>query len=1103
MVHDTWPLVQAYVRANPKPVSHVARQSYANFLRQGIARVLVEAPTIKWKKSKVCVGGPEGDRVKLSRCADLPSSCRLLDKTYLVTVLADVTDATGDEVVAKDVRLCDIPLMVGCEPCATYSAAPEALRHMRECPNDSGGYFIIEGKEKVLASVLETSVSAITYRTGKVDKKSSHIVSAFNKACMVSSPVAPDRISQLRFRVIGGNGHVAHVPIVSAIRALGTVSDRDVAAAITATSCGRLSVDRAQEAIRASLVAVASDGPLQMTALASIATATASTGTKGALRSVRECVPGARNDAERAMSIAYIASQCILHIQNRPSSIVDRDSYEAKGVATAGVQFCRAFEKRWIEHATQASADLSSRAFSDTSLPAGALKHSLFDSEMESVLVKMFRSSGEAGSVFDVPRYTLQGASAYVSHIINPVSASEIDTRGPHAIHPTQFGFVCPVQTPEGKQIGLTTSFACMARVSGSCSVVCDQEGALFHRLHCAGMKADPGPIGDARETSMPATILLNGVAVGFADRPAKFVRRLRQDRQSGKLHSDVGVAWSLGGAVRMHTSGGRLMRPLLIYGEIGQISGRRAPMCWSDCIAPSDSSSSSRVPCVEYLDVSECAHAMIAPFAFEHEKEDTEDDQPAFTHVEIHPTAFLSFVANMTPFSDRNAAVRNVFSCKQMKSCAAVHSTAFRSRLDTSTHILHAGQQPIVDTAWSGIGGSRSLPFGVNAMVAISSFSGYNQEDAIIVNSASVQRGLFASTHLHTIVVDENVADGGVFCNPGGRAVEMKADSYADLEPSGLPRVGSCVRPGKAIVGHVTKGEADTSLVCDLTVNGRVHHAAMFEKGGSVGRRAKVCLYSVRDVAVGDKFSNRHGQKGICARLVEPENMIYLLDGSVPDIVINPHALPTRMTLGQILEGLCAKAACYTGSPFVDATVSCAPSMSRATEELAPHAEMLGEEMCLDPRTGQMQQCPVCWTPNFYMRLTHMVADKIGCSRAGKTRRDLRTGQPVRGRAEGGALRIGEMETNTILAHGAAMFLRDAFTSNSDGPTVTGTVLSSGSVCVPDAQSNTIPVRDCGWVRENTVVPDVRVPRSFSLFQAEVAGSLNISMDALPEEST
>lgn len=1096
---DAWSLIRAFARDDPQSRSAISRRSFDEFLSHGVPRVLAETPPMTWKSgSRVFVGGPKGTQISFSKPKAAPATCRLLDQTYRASIVADLTDSSGN-VVASEVRICDIPLMVGSETCVTSGASMERIRELRECPHDAGGYFIVDGKEKAVASVLATSHTAVTHRVSFANMHATHFVSAFAGACVVSaSEKRSGRTPAMTMAVAGRNGRTVRIPIVSAIRAFGPSTDKDIVAAVSAMSCGALNMQTAHDALRPSFEEVAERGPLQTSALAGISEAIGLPGLHSAARAVRACFPEDADDGDCAMTLAYVVCQCIRVQAGASGQTIDRNSMEAKVVTTPGVFLEKLFRDRWDTHARTVAADLALRRPPPGEDAAQALAHAVYDSEMGQTLDKWLKSAADNSPVFDLPRYTAQGAMAYVSRVIDPVSAAEIDTRAPHSVHPSQYGFLCPIETPEGKQIGLTNSFATFAAVTGGLAQYRGVSGRekIRHEIELAGSKRIHS-ISDAYSTP----VLLDGVCIGFVDRPARLVETLRARRRKGHLHREVSVSWGIGNPVHVRAHPGRLMRPLIIRIALDAVMKKDGtlPSTWHDCLR----GDKEQLPLVEYLDVAESFCAFVAPPPDHVRKVGLSNADPnkTRTHHDLHTVATVSNVAAMTPFADHNPAPRNVFSCKQMKACASVPATNFRTRMFTSTHVLHSGQRPIVDTAWAGMHGSRDLPFGVNAMVAIASFTGYNQEDAIVMNAASVQRGMFASTHIHTVVKDENPRDGGLFCDPASRSVDARGASYADLESNGLPRPGARVRPGTAIIGHVTNDNRDTSLVCDLTTHGTVQHALMFDKGGVVGRRAKVCLYDARTPCVGDKFASRHGQKGICAILLPADEMLVMNDGTVPDLVINPHAFPSRMTVGQILEGICAKTACFEGTPFVDSTVSAGISSDEAAGALAPYAEMFGSELAFDPRTGGVLECTVTFTPTFYMRLTQMVIDKIGISRNGRTRRDIRTGQPVRGRAEAGALRIGEMETNVILAHGASMFLRDAFTRGSDSLHVEGAAFSDGRVCVPDAIDGTLPLRDRGWMTERTFVPSQYVPRGFSLFQAEVAGGLGVAMDVLPGE--
>lgn len=1094
---NTWPIIDAYVRSYPRSQSLVAIESFKTLLEVDIPRALVDAAPPQWGNTAIRVGGPDGTRIRAEMPQLAPATCRLTDATYKTRIIADVTDSSGEQTLAKDVGICDVPLMVGCAPCLTSGASDQRLAALRECRHDVGGYFIIEGKEKAIASVVERSPTCVVYRSSKPKGVMTHSVTAFAGTCVVTavskkSSYGPQ--NALSLSLPGSSGRNVQVPFVTALRAFGPVSDKDIVATVASLSCGVLDCKRAHDLLRATLETVSDHGPLQIAALAEIGKATGFNGTKGALRTIRLSIPGAENDAERSMTLAYVGTQCLLGCNGLPNQCVDRESYEAKVVVPPGSFISRLFSQRWTEHMEQTASNLTSSWQSDDNEGGDDfdhVAHALHDRDMLEIIVKAFRSNTETSAVFDLQRYTMQGVASYVAQVVNPLPSSEIDSREPHQVHPSQYGLICPVESPEGKKIGLTNHFACLASITGTRACTPKAKEELRARTSRHGT-ARVVPVFGGDRTLTPT--LIDGVVVGFAHDPAKLARALRRDRRQGMLHADTSVTWSVGHAVHVRTDRGRLRRPLIVASQARKIadmaeSGR---LEWSELFTPDQ-------PCLEMLDACEAACSHIAPtidFGSYH----------SHTHVEIHPSAVLSHVAATVPYADRNAAPRNVFACKQIKQCASVHSTQFRRRLDTSTHVLHYGQLPIVDTAWSSATGARMLPYGINAMVAIANTTGYNQEDALIINADSVARGMFASTHIHTLVQDENAKEGGVFCDPSSRAIKATAVAYDALQPNGLPSVGESILPGDAVVGHVTKQERDTSLICDLTTHGRVKDAVLFTRTGTSDRRAKVCLQQTRYPCVGDKFASRHGQKGICATMVAASEMPFTDGGAVPDIIINPHALPSRMTVGQLLESIVAKDALLQGVSPVDATIGCTPSCEDLATSLGSRAEMFASEVMHDPRTGRALECAITFAPTFYLRLNHMVADKVNSTSSGtereRTRRDVRTGQPVRGRAESGALRIGEMETNILIAHGTANFLREKFTKASDGLQIHGASFSSGTIHIPDDEYGTLQVRpDNPWISDESVVSAEGIPKSFTVFQAEFAGA-GVGIHAYPAAS-
>lgn len=1125
---DPMRLVDAFVE-HAGSSSHAARESFDSFARDGIAAVLRCLPEIPWAGRRFLIGGRDGTSYRLLAPPRAPAECRLVDCTYSAPLEVDLVDAgKGDRFASATVG--HVPLMLGCAPCVLAGASGEDRYRVSECVCDAGGYFVVSGKEKAIA-FLETrslaSVVAIPPPRRKID---THAVSAFATACVVTRTKTGEYT--VRVPVPGMPKHgVSQVSVALALRCLESMSDRDIVKLVRDASCGAMGgTQNCHRALIATLCAVARFGPTSAGARSAVSKTCGLPGPAAAVRAVRACVPGARSDAERCVTLASVWFECI-RVAEDPgnASGVDFEKFHASGLRTTsrasfaskrlvspGELLRDLLLVRMLEHAARSASITSEPAYlAKQTLDSGAateMAKILWDSGLEAHLSSAFKSSTRH-PVFDVPRFTAQEVATYTTRVIDttPLSTKEIQ---PRRVQSSQLGFVCALETPEGENVGQVKSLALMASVTGlACWMasgrVRDEIARLGVRFESATASRGDGVL-----------VLVDGVSVGFTREPEKVSRGLRDARRAGKIHREVGVEWTIGSCVQVHTEEGRLIRPLILAdgmessrrrvpggdvdfdrrGSRGEARSDDARLSWETMVSARDDSA----PMVEYVDARESNSSMIAAWASE-----LRTDGPRgcrFTHSEIHPCAAMSLVANMLAFPERNVSTRNVFSCKHIKRSCSVYATSFRSRMDTEANILHAGQRPLVSSRLGSSGAYRetALPFGVNAIVAIACFSGYNQEDALIVNRSAVQRGLFATTHVHTLSTDEE--RGETFCDPTARAVVPRAMRYDGIGPSGLPAVGERIRPGDAIVGKVsTLTEPrdgvylrDTSLVCDLASRGVVHRAIAFH-GPNGDRRAKVTLYDTREPDVGDKFATRHGQKGVCGYLIPEHEMPCTHDGLVPDMIMNPHAFPKRMTVGQFVEGIAAKAMCLDGGAGLDASAITGASTRSICERLARSSEMWGGEVLIDPRTGRTQACHVTTTPTYFMRLKQQVADKINASH--NARRDPVTGQPVRGRAEAGALRIGEMERDAILAHGLSGFLHESMTLRSDGRPIHPQTFADGVVRLPDAVSGLVPkqrtdLSDAG-VTDDTVTPGGSAPRSFSLLQSEASG-LGLSIAAL-----
>jgi len=530
----------------------------------------------------------------------------------------------------------------------------------------------------------------------------------------------------------------------------------------------------------------------------------------------------------------------------------------------------------------------------------------------------------------------------------------------------------------------------------------------------------------------------------------------------------------------------------------------------------------------IEFIDVEETNRSMIAMFPVDLERTIEEGNTSRYTHCEIHPSLMFSVYTATIPLANHNHAPRNIFSGAQGKQAIGLYATNFNNRIDTMSYILHYPQQRLVQTRYSNLLKTSNLPNGENLIVAIATFQGYNQEDSIIFNKDSVDRGMFNITSYKSYTSAEgmNKETGGqiLFRNPDalkkqGKEIEItKYADYTKIDENGFPIVNSYIKEGDVIMGKVkieeesqtnkstgaraaTLSKIDQLLknqidetseytsaveIADKTVGGKVDKVYVKQNYMTGLREVKVRLRKFKTPELGDKAASTHGQKGVCGLLIPSSDMPFTKDGIVPDIIINPHAIPSRMTVGHLLECVLAKVAVNDGM-FVDATAFDSTNMDYFYERLEDNGlerygneilydgmsvghllesvlakvavndgvfvdatafdstnmdyfygrlednglERYGNEILYDGMSGRQMSTDIFIGPTHYHRLKHMVSDKINHRGTGK--KTGLTMQPTKGRSNQGGQRTGEMEVNAIISHGMAGFMKESFMERSD----------------------------------------------------------------------
>uniref|UniRef100_J3N3Q7 DNA-directed RNA polymerase subunit beta n=1 Tax=Oryza brachyantha TaxID=4533 RepID=J3N3Q7_ORYBR len=719
----------------------------------------------------------------------------------------------------------------------------------------------------------------------------------------------------------------------------------------------------------------------------------------------------------------------------------------------------------------------------------------------------------------------------YISHfrsVHRGSSFAKMRTTSVRKLLPESWGFLCPVHTPDGEPCGLLNHMTSTCRVSSfynSGGAIKDFQKikmSLIAHLVGAGMAQLLPRI----ERTGPPEVLhvhLDGCIVGSIaaakiEEVVNYLRSLKLLAHSG-IPEDLEVGYvplSLGGAypgLYLFTNPARFIRP--VRSLLGLSDGG---------------------PSIELIGPFEQAFMEIrCPDGGDGGRKEL---FPA-THEEIHPTAILSVVANLTPWSDHNQSPRNMYQCQMAKQTMGFCGQALKFRTDVKAFHLQTPQTPIVRTATYSKYCMDEFPSGTNAIVAVLSYTGYDMEDAMILNKSAVDRGMFRGHIYQTECIDlsEKSRDNAVefFCKSN-----LLRDTTAVIDSDGLPCIGEKIFPNEqyysvcnnltGVVRPVKLKGSEPAAIDYVAVNGTNFKNRL--------QKANVRLRRVRNPIIGDKFSSRHGQKGVCSQLWPDIDMPFSANtGMRPDLIINPHAFPSRMTIAMLLESIAAKAGSLTGK-FMDATPfsssvekrdenSC--TSNSIVDELGPMLASYGfnyhgTEVLYSGVFGTEMNCEIFLGPVYYQRLRHMVSDKFQVRTTGRI--DQITRQPVGGRKFGGGIRFGEMERDAVLAHGASYLLHDRLHSCSDyhiadvcslcGSLLTATVIKSESQKKAKQDMLGLPtVRPaknfaCQACKTTKGMETVAMPYVFRYLAAELA-AMNIKLElrlsnrtelATPEES-
>lgn len=759
--------------------------------------------------------------------------------------------------------------------------------------------------------------------------------------------------------------------------------------------------------------------------------------------------------------------------------------------------------------------------------------------------------------VQDLERKSFMGMVSHLRRVMTPLSDSA-KVRAPHSLHASTWGLMCPCETPDGAKIGIRKNLAVCTQIT---SHVSSRPITTF--LKRCKQIIFPSTCGVTNVDGY-TFILVNGRPTGCTKHAADLVKVLRVMKRNGVINIYTSVAWNVSQQrISICTDSGRCCRPVFTITEQVCDAIAFSSNDWKTCVfgtknhrmkvyESEETYSALMEPyagmsleeifqllqktagCIEYMDADETENALISmhiPVAA-----DRDQTKRRVDYCEIHPALILGVLASNVPFLQCNPAPRNQFSGAQGKQATGVYATNFRNRMDIQNKILVYGQQPLVASRMTSYIHTDKLPYGINAIVAIMSHSGYNQEDSIIINQSALDRGLFASVNYKTYMSQEEesqFSSARTEIAPPNKftSVKNKKDdfAYAHLDrTTGIIQTqtkdaNGIVQPvyvdeTYALVSKYTETDerdergnkiyADNSTFVKRNDKGFVDSVYVSRKNDL--QYVKIRMRKNKRPELGDKFCSRHGQKGVVGMVFSHEDMPFTKDGVVPDILINPHAIPSRMTIGQFIECILGKAGCALGT-IGNGTAFERPNLDRIKRVLEKNGfDGSGDEVLYNGRTGKQIDVSIFVGPTYYQRLVHQVAGKM-YSRDSEGPVNPITKQPLGGRAVGGGIRIGEMERDALVSHGVSSFLRESVYTRSDGivnqkKSVLHICSSCGQQAIVNEQENIFRCYNCqstvhshekkGNTVSSTILPlndtsisvsSVEVPHTFKLFLQEI----------------
>ena len=1012
-------IVKRYLEKHSLVESNII--SFNNFIEQRMQEIVNEiSDSINNEEfeitlGKINVGKPQITEADGSSSLVMPSEAKLRSLTYAAPITLELTVKKDDQVDSEIVEIGKIPIMVKSNVCNTSEMSKKELIENYSDPLDTGGYFIIKGNERVMVMAEDLAENQPFIEE---DKKGDLMLRLFSLRGTYRIPAVISESKEGLFEI--SFSRFRNLPAIVILKALGLTKESDIAKYI----------GKETDSIVVNLYEFVNLATKE-DAMMYIAEQSNLQGTK------KEILDRARQRIDsylfphigqkkedrikKAVTLCKLIKQFLIAKEN-PKLRTDKDHYSNKRVRLSGDLLATLFRVnlgiliRDIQYSLQKSS--KRKKFFSIKIIA---KSTLFSHRVESAIATGSWTGERSGITQNMDKTNYLATISQLQRVSSMLPSDQENFLA-RTLHPTHYGRFCPIETPEGTEIGLRKNLAILSKVSTRVSL---DENKFIKDLEIEGL--DKEGIGET-------DIFFNGRFIGTINEAEKFVKKIKEKRRSGELPIQMNIENNYNfKLILISTEPGRVLRPLIII-EDGNpklknedlIRLEQEDLTWNDLI---------KQGIIEYLDAAEEENALVALYE--------EEITPKHTHLEIDTISLFGAVTSLVPYGNHDQSSRLNRGSKTQKQALGLYAANYLCRLDTDVSILQYPQKPIVrsfvyDTL-------NTYPAGQNLVVAIMTYDGYNMEDALVFNKGSLDRGVGRSFYFRPYSAIEMNYSGGLkdeIAIPEKDVSGYKMEeSYKLLENDGITYSEAVVNEGEVVIGKMSPPKF-LSEVREISVRTKKESSVSMrqeEKGvvdsvfvteDSEGN--KVVHVKTRDHRIpelGDKFATSHGQKGVIGMII-PENDIPFTSGGIrPDIIFNPHGLPSRMTIGYLLELLAGKVGCLKGKTIDGTSFS-----GTGKKELETQLQKLGfrydgKETMYNGITGKRMDAKIFIGNLYYLKLKYMVGNKLHGRASGKVA--LLTRQPVEGRARGGALRLGEMEQQALVAHGASLLLKERYDSD------------------------------------------------------------------------